>query len=162
MSVWRCMICIIFVAFRLKNLLSHINVTHGRNAEFWVFCGIDGCEQEFRVFNSFYRHLKRTHTLYVTSGCPPCQWRTTPTSAPPLLENFGVSIFGNSMTPSMDSSMESSPDLLELGTQDPPEMPEAQSSNAVSLQLSLVLLSCLCAGGMWCVEVVRITNLNFI
>jgi hypothetical protein len=52
------------------------------------------------------------------------------------------------MTPSMDSSMESSPDLLELGTQDPPEMPEAQSSNAVSLQLSLVLLSCLCAGGM--------------
>ncbi|XP_059909523.1 uncharacterized protein LOC132459156 [Gadus macrocephalus] len=130
MSVWRCMICIIFVAFRLKNLLSHINVTHGRNAEFWVFCGIDGCEQEFRVFNSFYRHLKRTHPLYVTSGCPPCQWRTTPTSAPPLLENFGVSIFGNSMTPSMDSSMESSPDLLELGTQDPPEMPEAQSSNA--------------------------------
>ena len=148
MSVWRCMICIIFVAFRLKNLLSHINVTHGRNAEFWVFCGIDGCEQEFRVFNSFYRHLKRTHPLYVTSGCPPCQWRTTPTSAPPLLENFGVSIFGNSMTPSMDSSMESSPDLLELGTQDPPEMPEAQSSNAVSLQLSLVLLSRLCAGGM--------------
>jgi hypothetical protein len=66
------------------------------------------------------------------------------------------------MTPSMDSSMESSPDLLELGTQDPPEMPEAQSSNAVSLQLSLVLLSRLCAGGMWCVEVVRITNLNFI
>ncbi|KAL2102281.1 hypothetical protein ACEWY4_001449 [Coilia grayii] len=140
MSVWRCMICVFFVAFSLKILLSHINVTHGRNADFWVFCGIDGCEQEFRVFNSFYRHLKRTHPLYVTSGCPPMGWRTTP-SAPPLLENFGVSIFGDSETPSMDGSVELSPDErifntgpdppIELGTQEPREMPEAQSRNAV-------------------------------
>ena len=132
--MWRCMICIVFVAFRLKLLLSHINVTHGRSADFWVFCGIDGCEQEFRVFNSFFRHLKRTHPLYVTSGCPPIGWRATPTS-PALLENFGVSIFADSATPSLDNSVESSlPDRpLELGTQEPPELPEDQSCNAVSL-----------------------------
>lgn len=136
MAVWRCMICIVFVAISLKILLSHINVTHGRNADFWVFCGIDGCEQEFRVFNSFYRHLKRTHPLYVTSGCPPFGWRTTPTSAPHFFENFGVPIFGDSVTPSMDSSVESSRDPpLELGTQEPTGMPEAQSCNAVSLHL---------------------------
>lgn len=130
------MVCVVFVAFSLKILLSHINVTHGRNADFGVFCGINGCEQEFRVFNSFYRHLKRTHPLYVTSGCPPFGWRTTPTSAPPSFENFGVSIFGDSATPSLDSSVESSPDPpLEIGTQEPTGMPEAQSCNAVSLHL---------------------------
>lgn len=137
--MWRCMICIVFVAISLKILLSHINVTHGRNADFWVFCGIDDCDQEFRVFNSFYRHLKRSHPLYVTSGCPPCGWRTTPTSAPRFFEKFGVPIFGDStqsmgdsVTLSMDNSVESSRDPpLQLGT----GTPEALSCDAVSLHL---------------------------
>lgn len=135
-----------FVAFSLKILLSHVTVTHGRNADFWVFCGIDGCEQEFRVFNSFYRHLKQTHPLYVTFGCPPFGWRTTHTSAPPLLEDFSVSIFGDSMTPSMDSSVESSsPDPpLELGTQEP-----IMQCRKIALE-PIVWLSCLCAGNVMC------------
>ncbi|XP_028296960.1 uncharacterized protein LOC114458772 [Gouania willdenowi] len=112
MASWRCMICLIFVALTLKVLLSHINVAHGRCQEFWVHCGIDECEQEFRVFNSFFRHIKRTHPAYLKHGVPPSGWRTTPTSRSLGVETFGVSIFSNSttiITPATTNSVELAP-----------------------------------------------------
>lgn len=63
--IWRCFICYIFVALTLKQLLSHINTMHSRSPDFRVVCGIDGCANEYRVYNSFYYHVKRTHAHYL-------------------------------------------------------------------------------------------------
>lgn len=95
MAAWRCMICLVFVALTLKVLLSHINGIHGRSPDFWVYCGIDGCEQDFRVFNSFFRHIKRTHASYWRNGDPPSEWGKTPTSRSIGVEKFGVPVFGS-------------------------------------------------------------------
>nr|XP_046258520.1 uncharacterized protein LOC124066299 [Scatophagus argus] len=63
--IWRCFICYIFLALTLKQLLSHINTMHSRNPDFRVVCGIDGCPSEYRVYNSFYYHVKRTHAQHL-------------------------------------------------------------------------------------------------
>lgn len=63
--IWRCFICYIFVALTLKHLLSHINTMHSRSPDFRVVCGIDGCANEYRVYNSFYYHIKRTHAHHL-------------------------------------------------------------------------------------------------
>lgn len=89
------MICLIFVALTLKVLLSHINTAHSRSPEFWVYCGIDGCEKDFRVFNSFFVHIKRTHASFFKHGDPPRGWTGTPTSRSLGTEKFGVQVFGN-------------------------------------------------------------------
>ncbi|XP_052000921.1 uncharacterized protein LOC127656578 [Xyrauchen texanus] len=132
MTAWRCMICFVFVALSLKVLLSHINAIHGRSPDFWVYCGIDGCEQDFRVFNSFFRHIKRTHPLYLTTGCPPGGWRTTPTAHSRGLENFGVSIFSNCSTPATTSTVEISPDASRIETQQPDGSPVPEEAISVT------------------------------
>ena len=53
------------MALTLKQLLSHINTMHSRNPDFRVVCGIDGCPSEYRVYNSFYYHVKRTHAHHL-------------------------------------------------------------------------------------------------
>ncbi|KAL7392183.1 hypothetical protein ABVT39_020582 [Epinephelus coioides] len=63
--IWRCFICYVFVALTLKQLLSHINTMHSRSPDFRVVCGIDGCPSEYRVYNSFYYHVKRTHAHHL-------------------------------------------------------------------------------------------------
>ncbi len=63
--IWRCVICYVFVALTLKSLLSHINFAHSRNPDFRLVCGIDGCTKEYRVYNSFWYHLRRTHSQYL-------------------------------------------------------------------------------------------------
>ena len=63
--IWRCFICYIFVALTLKKLLSHINSLHSRSPDFRVVCGIDGCPSEYRVYNSYYYHIKRTHAHHL-------------------------------------------------------------------------------------------------
>ncbi|CAM4572006.1 unnamed protein product [Leuciscus chuanchicus] len=110
MAAWRCMICFVFVALSLKVLLSHINASHSRSPDFWVYCGIDGCEQGFRVFNSFFRHIKRTHLQYFKTGCPPSGWSTTPSSRSLGQETFGVSVFASCSTHAAASSVAIPPD----------------------------------------------------
>ncbi|XP_061770753.1 uncharacterized protein LOC133561481 [Nerophis ophidion] len=63
--IWRCFLCYIFVALTLKQLLSHINTMHSRSPDFRVVCGIDGCSSEYRVYNSFYYHVKRMHAHHL-------------------------------------------------------------------------------------------------
>lgn len=63
--IWRCVICYVFVALTLKSLLSHINFAHSRSPDFRVVCGIDGCTREYRVYNSFWYHIRRTHSQYL-------------------------------------------------------------------------------------------------
>lgn len=62
--IWRCVICCLFVALLLRALLSHINTVHSSSLDFHVICGIDGCAQEYRVYNSFYYHVKRRHSSH--------------------------------------------------------------------------------------------------
>uniref|UniRef100_A0AAV2LUR5 C2H2-type domain-containing protein n=1 Tax=Knipowitschia caucasica TaxID=637954 RepID=A0AAV2LUR5_KNICA len=38
---------------------------HSRSPDFRLVCGIDGCLREYRVYNSFYYHVKRTHTHHL-------------------------------------------------------------------------------------------------
>lgn len=59
--IWHCYICYIFVAVTLKKPLSQINSLHSLSPDFRVVCGIDGCPSEYRVYNSYYYHIKRTH-----------------------------------------------------------------------------------------------------
>ncbi|XP_030270512.1 uncharacterized protein LOC115580373 [Sparus aurata] len=63
--IWRCFICYILVALTLKLLLSHINTMHSRSPDFRFVCGIDGCPSEYRVYNSFYYDVKRTHAHHL-------------------------------------------------------------------------------------------------
>ncbi|XP_059379284.1 uncharacterized protein LOC132114902 [Carassius carassius] len=63
--IWRCVICCLFVALSLRALLSHINT--GSSPDFHVICGIDGCTQKYRIYNSFYYHVKRRHSSHFIS-----------------------------------------------------------------------------------------------
>lgn len=63
--IWCCVICYVFVALTLKSLLSHINFAHSRSPDFRLVCGIDGCTKEYRVYNSFWYHVRRTHSQYL-------------------------------------------------------------------------------------------------
>lgn len=96
MACWRCVICFVFVALTLKSLLSHINTAHSRNADFRVISGIDGCTEEYRVFNSFYYHIRRTHALYLTTGRPNPGWMTSNVTSEPSRiggEHFDIPVF---------------------------------------------------------------------
>lgn len=96
MACWRCVICFVFVALTLKSLLSHINTAHSRSPDFRVICGVDGCAEDYRVFNSFYHHLRRTHPQYFATGNPPTGWLTASSDANVLGgENFGTAIFAD-------------------------------------------------------------------
>ncbi|KAF1394342.1 hypothetical protein PFLUV_G00025530 [Perca fluviatilis] len=139
MAAWRCMICVVFVALTLKVLLSHINASHSRSPDFWVYCGIDRCEQDFRVFNSFFRHIKRTHLQYLRTGCPPSGWSTTPSSRSLGQETFGVSVFARCSTPAAASTVAVPPaaSLTEPSTQPhavgrPPESEEAVAVTSIT------------------------------
>ncbi|XP_056285082.1 uncharacterized protein LOC130203183 [Pseudoliparis swirei] len=69
--LWRCFICCVFISFSLKLLLSHINRQHSRSPDFRLLCGIDGCTEEYRVYNSFYHHVKRRHSQHLHEGTRP-------------------------------------------------------------------------------------------
>lgn len=98
MACWGCLVCFVFVGLTLKSLLSHINTTHSRPPDFHLICGVDGCTEEYRVFNSFYYHLKRTHSHYFSSGNPPRGWLTSRTGTALGHENFGVALFAECTT----------------------------------------------------------------
>lgn len=62
--IWCCVICYVFVALTHKSL-SHINFAHSRSPNFHLVCGIDECTKEYRVYNSFWYHIRRTHSQYL-------------------------------------------------------------------------------------------------
>ena len=61
MNHWVCTICNVFQAITLRNLLSHYNRVHGNESNFRVVCNIDECPASFTKFNSFYKHVRRSH-----------------------------------------------------------------------------------------------------
>lgn len=69
--IWWCVICLGFITFSLKLLLSHINRMHSLSPDFRLLCGIDGCTEEYRVYNSFYHHAKRRHSKHLLESTRP-------------------------------------------------------------------------------------------
>ena len=110
MAGWRCVICFAFIALTLKVFLSHINTAHGRSRNFRVICGIDGCKEEYRVFNSFYYHIKRRHAAYLSNGRPPRDLIPV-SSRCHGGERFdmGLPIFSNCITPATHQVQDSIP-----------------------------------------------------
>lgn len=41
---------------------------HSRSPDIRFVCGIDGCSEDFRVYNSFYHHVKRRHSHHLLEG----------------------------------------------------------------------------------------------
>jgi len=91
--VWRCVICLIFITFSMKLLLSHINRMHSRSPDFRLLCGIDGCTEEYRVYNSFCHHVKRRHSQHLVESTRPGGERPREESQGPLqqqVSNFAT------------------------------------------------------------------------
>jgi len=106
MAGWRCVICFAFIALTLKALLSHINVAHGRSRNFSAICGIDDCREQYRVFNSFYYHIKRRHAPYLANGRPPLQCIPLRSGCVGS-ERFDIPVFSNCITPTSNQIEES-------------------------------------------------------
>lgn len=56
-----CSICNTFRTITFKKLLHHIRFSHSIEPNFSIRCGIDGCERKYRVFSTFYSHLRKFH-----------------------------------------------------------------------------------------------------
>lgn len=110
MAGWRCVICFSFIALTLKVFLSHINTAHGRSRNFRVICGIDGCKEEYRVFNSFYYHIRRRHAAYLANGRPPrdCNPASSRCHGGERFD-MDLPIFSNCITPATHQVQDSSP-----------------------------------------------------
>lgn len=61
MDVYRCSICLEFLAPSLRSLLTHIGHAHSNEPNFHVTCGIDGCAKTYKIFLSFRNHVNRKH-----------------------------------------------------------------------------------------------------
>ena len=45
----------------LKAYVSHLRLVHGEDRDFYLFCGINNCQQEFLAFSAFNSHVYRHH-----------------------------------------------------------------------------------------------------
>lgn len=60
-EMWKCALCMVVLTLTLRAMLIHIRMTHGTSPNFDLICGIEGCPRQYRIFDSFYKHVKRTH-----------------------------------------------------------------------------------------------------
>ena len=67
MMSWNCAFCV-FSTILLHLLLTHINTRHNDQSNFFVFCGIDGCDQRFQKAKTFARHVREKHRLCLYSN----------------------------------------------------------------------------------------------
>ena len=47
--------------FTLNKLISHIELVHGNEPHFSITCGLDGCQRSFEKFQSYRKHVYRSH-----------------------------------------------------------------------------------------------------
>lgn len=59
--MWKCALCLVVLTLTLKAMIMHIRMTHASTSNFNVVCGIENCSKKYNKFDSFYRHIKRTH-----------------------------------------------------------------------------------------------------
>ncbi|XP_040069990.1 uncharacterized protein LOC120842871 [Ixodes scapularis] len=65
MTFHRCFLCPFF-AEKLTRVVTHIAEVHSSQSNFVVRCGVDGCCQTYKVFQSYRSHLYRHHRQYLT------------------------------------------------------------------------------------------------
>lgn len=63
MELYRCSICLEFVADSIQILIKHIGRIHSNEPNFHVVCGIDSCAKTDKNFLSFRNHLIRKHNV---------------------------------------------------------------------------------------------------
>lgn len=70
MAFWRCAICLVFISLTVRELLSHINLSHGNSPNFQIICGINNCPMRYRRYHSFYKHVRYIHSEFYDSDLP--------------------------------------------------------------------------------------------
>ena len=64
--VWKCGLCSgAFVCLLLSELLTHFYVQHENEEGFHIKCGIQGCQNSYRLYNSLYKHIRSKHTAFL-------------------------------------------------------------------------------------------------
>lgn len=66
---WKCVLCG-FACLIFSLLLSHYNSTHGSEKSFTVTCNINGCEKRYNNVQSFVRHAKERHAVFLSCRGP--------------------------------------------------------------------------------------------
>lgn len=61
MTVYRCNLCVGFLAVSLRLLLNHLGRNHRNDPNFHLLCGINGCARTYRSFYSFRNHVVNKH-----------------------------------------------------------------------------------------------------
>ena len=46
-------------------MLSHIRQVHSGDEDFQITCGISNCEKSYNKFDSFYRHVRNRHHVFL-------------------------------------------------------------------------------------------------
>ena len=54
-----------FACLLLSQMLSHIREVHSGDEDFQITCGIANCEKSYNKYNSFYRHIKNHHHVFL-------------------------------------------------------------------------------------------------
>lgn len=66
-ALFRCPRCPFF-APKFTRVVLHLERTHSLEPNFFVTCGIDGCQQKYKVMESFRSHLYRKHANWLSTA----------------------------------------------------------------------------------------------
>lgn len=64
---WKCGLCsAAFICLLLSELLTHFYLQHKNEESFCMKCGIQGCKNEYRLYNSLYKHVPNKHLAFLS------------------------------------------------------------------------------------------------
>ena len=64
---WKCGLCSgLFICLLLSELLTHFYLQHKNEESFRIKCGIQGCQNEYRLYNSLYKHVRIKHLTFLS------------------------------------------------------------------------------------------------
>lgn len=64
---WKCGLCSgAFICLLLSELLTHFYLQHKNEETFRIKCGIQGCKNEYRLYNSLYKHVRTKHVAFLS------------------------------------------------------------------------------------------------
>lgn len=65
---WKCGLCCgAFICLLLSELLTHFYLTHKNDDSFHIKCGIHGCQNSYRIYNSLYKHVRSKHVVFLNT-----------------------------------------------------------------------------------------------
>ena len=64
---WKCGLCSgAFICLLISELLTHFFIQHRNEENFCIKCGIQGCENKYRLYNSLYKHVRSKHVAFLS------------------------------------------------------------------------------------------------